>query len=401
MDFAYTARSAAGEKTRGTIAAESIAAARSLLRRERLFVTAIAPSTTAATAATTKVGRLGHRDLVQFTNQLAVMVDAGVPVSAALDSLSAESGRSRVGAMASALQSDVEGGESLSTAMAKHPRTFNATYCNLVRASEATGSLGEVMQRLATQLEQEREVFQQVRSALTYPACMIAGAIGVGIFLLAFVFPQILPLFKGRDLELPLPTKVMMFASDLITTRAPLLAGLAAVAVGGLILGYRHPTGRRVLDAAMLKLPVFGPLLTKLSLARTLRTLALTTHAGVPILEALELTSSVARNVHYRQLWADASTTISGGTSLQRSLEDTPLVPLSLARMIGAGEQTGRLSTVLVRISDGMETDLKHAIKTATGTLEPMMIGLMGGMIGTIALGILLPVFKLSTSGLN
>ena len=398
MDFAYTARTASGDSKRGTVSAESLPAARAQLRRQSLFVTQIDPVSEAA-SETARIRRLGHRDLVQFTSQLAVMVDAGVPVAAALDSLAAEAGSSRIGQMAAALQEEVEGGESLSVAMGRHPTTFNATYCNLVRASEATGTLGEVLQRVAMQLEQEREVFQQVKSALTYPACMICGAVLVAIFLLMFVFPQILPLFEGRDLELPLPTKIMMAASDLLTTRSHLLLGGIAATLTAAFLSRRHPAGRAAWDYAMLQLPIFGTLCTKLALARTLRTLALTTHAGVPILEALELTSSVTRNVHYRRLWEQAALSISGGTSLQRSLEDSPLVPSSLVRMIGAGEQTGRLSTVLVRVSEGLETDLKHAIKAATGTLEPLMVFTMGGMIGTIALGILLPVFKLSTGG--
>ena len=398
MDFAYTARAASGETKTGTVAAESLAAARSQLRRQSLFVVSIEEARAAA-AAEPGTRRLRHGELVQFTGQLAVMVDAGVPIAQALDSLAVEGRSSRLGAIAAALRDDVEGGDSCSAAMAKYGHTFNATYRNLVRASEATGSLGEVLQRLARQLDQEREVFQQVKSALTYPTCMIGGAICVAIFLLTFVFPQILPLFEGRDLELPLPTRIMMTASEVLRTRSTLIVGGIVAALATLLGIWRHPTGRRGCDWLLLRMPVFGPLCTKITLARTLRTLASTTHAGVPILEALELTSAVARNTHYRQLWADAAESISGGSSLQRSLEESPLMPSSLVRMIGAGESTGRLSTVLIRIADGLEGDLKHAIKTATSSLEPMMVFVMGGMIGTIALGILLPVFKLSTSG--
>ena len=399
MEFAYVARSLSGESKSGSVSAESVAAARSQLRQQGLFVVSVEQQSEAKTRAGSSARRLRHRELVQFTGQIAVMVDAGVPVAAALDSLAVETKGSRIAAVATRLQRDVEGGDSLSVAMSKHASTFNATYCNLVRASEATGTLGEVLDRLARQLDQEREVFQQVKSALTYPTCMIFGAIGVAVFLLLFVFPQILPLFEGRDLELPLPTRAMMFASDMLQTKAHVLLGGLAVVGASSLLVWRTPRGRVLLDGVLLKLPIFGPLVTKLTIARTLRTLAATTHAGVPILDALELTAAVARNSHYRRLWTDAADSISGGTSLQRTLESSTLMPPSLVRMIGAGEQTGRLGTVLLRISDGLESDLKHAIKSATGSLEPMMVFVMGGMIGTIALGILLPVFQLSTSG--
>ena len=406
MDFAYTARTIAGDSKAGQVAAESLEAARGQLRSQGLFVVTLDASgqRTASTASVAKHSgprRLRHRERVQFTAQMAVMVDAGVPVAAALDSLSVEAKGSRLAAVAKALQDDVEAGESLSQAMQKQPGSFNETYRNLVRASEATGTLGTVLSRLAAQLDQEREVFQQVKSALTYPACMILGAIGVAIFLLTFVFPQILPLFAGRDLELPLPTRIMMTASDLLVNHSGKVLGGLLMVVSGLVMIWRTPSGRRVFDRLLLRMPIFGPLLTKLAIARTLRTLASTTHAGVPILEALELTASVARNGEYVALWNNAAESISSGQSLQRSLEGTTLMPPSLLRMIGAGEQTGRLPDVLLKISDGLEGDLKHAIKAATGALEPAMVFVMGGMIGTIALGILLPVFKLSTSGLG
>ena len=398
MDFSYHARTLAGESKRGSVAADSLDAARAQLRRQGLFVVEISQTATAR-RADSGIRRLRHRELVQFTGQVAVMVDAGVPIADALESLAKESHGTRIPAMAMALHKEVEGGEALSAAMQRHGSTFNPTYRNLVRASEATGTLGEVLDRLARNLDQEREVFQQVKSALTYPSCMILGAIGVAVFLLAFVFPQILPLFDGRDLELPLPTKIMMTASDLLLNRWIWLVGGLAGTVVAIAAAWRTEGGRRFLDAALLRMPIFGPLMTKLAIARTLRTLASTTAAGVPILDALELTASVARNTHYRRLWTDAADSISGGASLQRTLESSRLMPPSIVQMIGAGEQTGRLGDVLLRISDGLESDLRHAIKAATGALEPMMIFTMGAMIGTIALGILLPVFKLSTGG--
>jgi type IV pilus assembly protein PilC len=248
------------------------------------------------------------------------------------------------------------------------------------------------------QMQTERETRQKVVGAMIYPAAMLLMCVGTCVFLLTYVFPKLTPMFVSRQLDLPTPTKVLMFLSDAMTGRWYLFVAAAIAFVGFFLYARKQPWGRQALDWMWLRIPILGPMLRKVVLARTLRTLATTVNAGVPMLESLRLAGNVADNVWYERAWIQVAEQVTGGRQIHQALEGHPLFPPTLLQMIGSGEATGRLGQVLGRVSDAFDREVANAIKAATSMIEPLMVFVMGGVIGTIALAMLLPIFKLSGS---
>lgn len=399
MNFTYQARDIAGQIRDGEIIAASIEEATRQLRQEGMYLLSLQERVRAAERGeiTLFQKRPGRSEIVYLTNQLAVMTDAGVPLATAIEGLAKQAENPVLKQMLTSIQHGVEGGENLSTALARFPREFDQTYVNLVKASEASGLLGPMLERIASQMQAELETRQKVRAALAYPALMLVMSVGVSVFLLAYVFPKLMPMFETRALDLPTPTKVMMTLSLAITGYWPwLLVGLAAV-IGGFLWGRKQPWGRKALDWFWLNVPVLGPMLRKVTISRSVRTLATTVNAGVPVLESLELCAGVSGNVYYERCWRGVAEQVAAGRQIHDSLEGNPLFPATLLQMIASGETTGQLGPVLTKVSDYFDRDVATAVKGATSLIEPVMVLVMGTVIGTIALAMLLPIFKLSS----
>ena len=399
MNFAYQARDGSGRLRDGEIAAAGPDEAALQLRKEGLYPIALREAAASASQAASSFGRrrVTRSEVIYVTNQLSVMVDAGVPLAAALGGISKQSVNPTLREILDKVGRQVEGGENLSAALARFPRHFDATYVNLVKASEASGSLGKMLERIALQLRNELETRQKVTGALLYPAAMLLMCVGVSVFLLAYVFPKLAPMFATRRMELPRPTLLMMGLSEAICGYWYLFIAGAAALAGGVVWARRLPWGRRALDRMWIHLPILGPMLRKVAISRSLRTLATTINAGVPMLESLQLGAGVSGNVHYEESWKAVSREVSGGRQIHESLEGDPLFPPTLPQMIASGESTGRLGQVLVRVSDYYDREVDVAIKSATSLIEPIMVAAMGCVIGTIALAMLLPIFRLSS----
>ena len=398
MTFAYTARDFSGRMKNGSLAAETAAAAAAQLRQEGLFVVSLAEEKAAAVAATVVRKRVSRAEIIAVTTQLAVMVDAGVSLASAVRGAATQAANPALGGLLGTIADHVEAGEPFSSALAKFPRHFDKTYVNLIRASEASGSLGGMLDRLATQMQNERETRQKVVGALIYPAAMLSMCVGTGVFLLTYVFPKLTPMFVARKLALPTPTKVLMALSDALTGYWYLFLAAVLISVGSFLYSRRQPWGRRGLDWLWLRVPAFGPMLRKVALSRSLRTLATTVNAGVPMLDAIKLSAGVAGNVWYEAAWATVADQVAAGRQINQALDKHPLFPPTLVQMIGSGEATGRLGPVLTKASDALDRDVAAAVKACTSLIEPVMVFIMGGVIGTIALAMLLPIFKLSGS---
>jgi type IV pilus assembly protein PilC len=340
--------------------------------------------------------RVTKSEIIYVTSQLAIMVETGVTLSAALDGIVRDEGNPTLKAVLTDLMTSVEAGEDFSTALARHPKYFDKTYIALIKASEATGTLAEMLDRISRYLRKELETRGKIRGAMAYPSVMLVLAIGVTIFLLTYVLPKFTPLFTRKGIQLPKPTVVMMAISDVLVGYWYFwLAGAVALIVGFLI-GKRTEPGRRIWDGVRIQLPIVGVVLRKVVISRSLRTLGTMVKSGVSMLDALQLTSEVAGNYHYERLWLKVKDQVTEGDQIYTSLANNPLFPPVLVQMIRSGEETGKLDMVLERVSDYFDQEVEVSLKTCTSLIEPLMIAVMGIVVGGIGMALLLPIFTLS-----
>jgi type IV pilus assembly protein PilC len=342
--------------------------------------------------------RISRGDIIYTTSQLAIMVDTGINLAAALEGLREQENNPSLRRLLGQLKSDVEGGEDFSTALAKHPRHFDKTFVALVKSSEQTGTLGEMLDHVACYMRKDLDNRGKVRSAMTYPAIMLVMAIGVSIFLLTYIMPKFTPLFTRKGVKLPTITSVFMQISDYLIDYWYAWLLLAIVSGIGFYVFRRMDFGRRCIDSLKISLPVLGPTFRKVILSRGIRTFGTMLNNGVPMLDALQLTADVSGNARYEAAWLRAKNEVTNGSRVCDALRGNPLFPKTLVQMIASGEQTGRLGHVLEKVSSYYDGEVETSLKTATSMIEPLMISVMGVVVGTIGLSLLLPIFTLSRS---
>ncbi len=340
--------------------------------------------------------RVKKIEIADVTSQLGLMVETGINLSIALQGISEQTKNPTLRKTLESLKASVDSGEDFSAALARFPRHFDETYVSLVRASESTGTLGEMLDRIANYMRKEAETWSKVRSALAYPAIMLVMAVGVTIFLIAFIFPKFAPLFERKGVKLPKPTLILMTVSDAFTEYWYLWLIALALLIGALVAGKMTESGRLIWDWLKINVPIIGTVQRKVIVSRSLRTLGTMLAGGVPLLDALQLCSRVAANTYYQQLWADVSQAVTEGRRITDALLDTPLIPPTIVQMIASGEEAGKLDRVLERISIFYDREVENALKTATSIIEPLMIAVMGVVVGSIAMALLLPIFTLS-----
>lgn len=325
------------------------------------------------------------------------MTDAGITLAEALAGLMQQTDQPGLRALLEQLHGHVQAGEDFSAALSRYPQHFSPSYVNLVKAGEASGSVPLMLDRLAAHLQRDQESRSRVRGALAYPAVMLCLSILACVFLLTYVFPKIEPMFAARGVELPTPTRFALALSHSLTEFwwVWLSAGLGLV-WGGRI-AFRQPWGRDAWDWFVLNCPGLGGLMRRSILARSLRSLATTINAGVPALESLRLCAATSENVYFERAWSQVTEQVASGRQIHEVLEDDALFPQTLTQMVGSGERSGKLGTVLNKISDYYESEVAATVKTLTTLLEPLMVVVMGAVIGGLALAMLLPIFRLST----
>lgn len=338
-------------------------------------------------------------DLVIFTRQLSAMTGAGVPLLRSLTSLEKYAEDKALKKILSGVIKDVEGGTSLGNALAKYPENFNDIYVNMVRAGEAAGILEEILKRLAAQQEKSSSIRKKVRSAMAYPLVLITITVIAFFGLMLFVVPQIGKIITdmgGPDAQLPVITQIMLAISYTVTTYWYfIIPGIAAIILA-IIQYVKTPRGKRQFHALILKLPGIKGVVRKLAVARFSRTFSALMGAGVAVLECLEVTSRAVGNVLYEEALKDAAVQVKNGKSLSSVLGANPLFPAIVSQMMAVGEETGQTDAVLVKVADFYEEEVDVAIEGASAILEPMMIVIMGSMVGLIAASVMLPIAELS-----
>ncbi|UCD49061.1 MAG: type II secretion system F family protein [Phycisphaerales bacterium] len=338
-----------------------------------------------------------RKDILHFTSQLAVMIRAGISLQEALESTADQAENLKFRQILLDLKLRIEEGNSFSQALAEHPQVFTNLYVNMIAAAEASGSLSDMLQKLAEYLDQEAETRSQVKSAMVYPVIIAFMAVVVTTFLLCFVLPRFTAIFAGKEHLLPAPTKLLM------ATSAFLRSWWYAIipAIGAAFWAFHYfigtTTGRLWWDKTKLVLPLVRTLCRSLYITRGLHTMGVLTRAGVPILNTLSITAHISGNVLYKRMWLGIHEEVRQGKKIASSLSQYKLMPNSVVQMIRSGEDSGNMADVLRDIADFYARELKAVIKAVTSMIEPIMIVLMGLLVGFIAMSIILPIFKMSS----
>jgi len=395
MQYAYTARDALGNVLDGDIGATDREDAIQRLQREGFAVLQIEASDDGGLFPR----RVTKQDMIYVTSQLAIMVDTGITLATALTGICEQEENPTLRGVLNDIREQVEGGECFSDALAKHPKHFDETYIALVRASEQTGTLGEMLERIAGFMRKQLDNRSKVRSAMAYPMVMALIAVAVTIFLLTYVLPQFEPMFTRKGVKLPTITVWLMATSDIMLTYWwAWFAGLGGL-IGGYFYAKRTPRGQQAIDYTKLHAPIIGTMYRKVILSRTISTLGVMVASGVSMLDSIRLCADVAGNHYYSKSWMHVLDEITNGSTITDALKGNELFPRTLLQMIDSGEETGRLDYVLKRVSEYYDQEVDSSLKATTSLIEPLMICAMGFVVGGIAMGLLLPIFSLSRGG--
>ncbi|MBI1303630.1 MAG: type II secretion system F family protein [Phycisphaera sp.] len=402
QQYRFQVRNARGETVGGVLAAESVAGAAQVLRGRGDHILQLSPAAGGESAWKRLNESLSfsagpsQKDILDFTTQLAVMIRAGISIRSALEGIAEQVANAKFKRILIQIKGDVESGKQFSEAIARHPKLFGPLYVSMVRASEMSGSFGRMLDRIANYLAQEAETRRMVVGASIYPGIIALMAIGTTVFLLTFVLPSFAGVFKGKEEALPAPTTFLLGLSKFMIE----YWWLILLAVGGVAAGFlsfiRTEIGGLWWDGFKISAPVLKRMFRALYLSRSLQTMGELLNAGVPMLDTLAITGDVSGNRHYRRLWRSVHNSVKQGKQLQTQLARSPLLPRSVVQMVSAGEESGRLGEVLDEISGYYAKALRDAIKAVTGMIEPIMIVLMGSIVGFIAMAIILPIFKMS-----
>jgi type IV pilus assembly protein PilC len=399
--FAFSGRTRSGENVTGERIGDTMDAVVAALKREQIQVTRIQPTQAKAGAGAVGQARklkgrgVPSKNLAVFTRQFSVMIDAGLPLVQCLEILGNQEEHKYFSQVILATRGDVEGGMSLAEAMKRHPKVFDSLFCNMIAAGEAGGILDTILKRLATYIEKAVKLRSQVQSAMIYPIAVITIACVVIGVILWKVIPTFASLFAGLGAELPLPTRIVIALSNNLVRFMPfILVGIFA-AGWAFKAYYATEGGRRVIDRITLKMPILGSILRKIAVARFCRTLSTLMASGVPILDGLDITAKTSGNAIIEDAILQTRKSIERGETIAAPLKETGVFPGMVVQMIGVGEATGALDTMLAKIADFYEEEVDVAVEGLLTLLEPVMIAFLGGAVGGIVIAMYMPIFDL------
>lgn len=402
--FLYTASTAQNKVVSGSFEASDRTIALAMLSKQQLKPITLKEGADKKTSSFSVMdffgaNRVKSDDLVMFTRQLSAMVSAGVPLLRALTSLHDHTDSKALKVVTSSIVKDVESGAQLADSLAKYPNTFNDVYVNMVRAGEAAGILDEILKRLAMQQEKNASMRKKIKSAMTYPSVLIVITIGAFFGLMIFVIPKIGGILKdlgGPDAKLPPLTQAMLAISGFLLHYGLFLLPVIVVGVVFLLRFLKTPRGKSIFHHLVLKIPMISPIIQKVAVARFARTFSALMGAGVAVLEALSVTSRAVGNVVYEKALVDAAEQVKNGKTLSSVIEKNDLFPPIVAQMLSVGEETGQTDTVLIKVADFYEEEVDVAIDGISSIIEPVMILIMGSMVGLIAASVMGPIAGLA-----
>ncbi len=382
-----------GKKVKGKSMASDEAAVRADLRRQGVVPTRIRKQPRSLFSGG---GKITTGDIAIFSRQLATMLAAGIPLVQAFEIVGNGHENQAMQKLIMNIKSDVEGGSSLAEALAKHPLYFDDLFINLVEAGEQAGALETLLDKIATYKEKTEAIKKKIKKALTYPAAVLVVAFVVTTILLVFVIPSFEDLFKGFGADLPTFTRMVIDLSVFVRTQGWYLAIGLGLAVGAfLYFKKRSRKMRHFLDRMMLKMPVIGPIMQKASIARYARTLSTMFAAGVPLVEAMESVAGATGNIVYEEAVLQMRDEVATGQRLQQAMENTDLFPNMVIQMIAVGEESGSLDDMSAKVADFYEEDVDNAVDNLSSLLEPLIMAILGVLVGGLVVAMYLPIFKL------
>jgi type IV pilus assembly protein PilC len=400
--FNYFARNQeTAQEHKGLVEAASLSAAATLLRNQRLIVTKLVEKKEdewSLEVLGKKLRGVSSKDLFAFTREFSTMVSSGLPITGALRILSAQSGSSYFKEILGSIIRDVEGGIPLSKALEKYPQVFNVIYVNLVKSGELSGTLDKVLERLAANLDKERELKGKVKGALIYPIIVVLMMVGVMVVILVFVIPKLTEMYSSMGVDLPLPTKIMVWTSNFLVNDWWLATILTVSAVAGFRYYKKTAVGRRQIDVLSFKIPVFGNLMKISQLAEFTRDLGVLVGSGIPIIDALKASKESLRNSLLQDTIDKAISSVGRGQPLSQIIAGDPGFPAIIPQMLKVGEETGRVDKVLLDVSKYFESETDYAVKNLSAAIEPIIMVVLGGGVGLLILSIITPIYKLTSS---
>jgi len=341
-------------------------------------------------------GKVKAKDLAVFTRQFSVMIDAGLPLVQCLEILGNQQPDKGFQKVIGAVRSDVEQGATLQAALSKHPRAFNDLYVNMVGAGETGGILDVILQRLSGYIEKSVKLTAKVKGAMTYPVTIITIAISVVAIIMIKVVPVFASLYEGLGSKLPFPTLVCISISNVLLNYSPVVAVLLVLLVVGFRYYNKTTSGRLQIDKTMLVIPVIGDLLRKVAVARFCRTLGTLISSGVPILEGMDITARTSGNMVIQNAIMKAKDAVEQGRNISTPLAETKVFPPMVVQMVGVGEATGALDAMLSKVADFYEDEVDNAVGALTSLMEPVIIAVLGTIIGFVVIAMYLPIFNLA-----
>jgi type IV pilus assembly protein PilC len=397
--FVFKAMDLAGMPAKGEVEAESKQDVANQLKERGLVVVDIAGKYRSKEVSLEFLNRVSAKDLAVMSRQLATMVTSGMSILRALHVLETQTQAKLLRETIAGVRKDVEAGLLFSDALARHPKVFGPLYVSMVRAGETGGVLEDCLLRVADQLEKDAALRRQVRAAMIYPSVIISFAVIVLLALVAFLIPVFVNVFKEFPGKMPPLTEFMVKFSHLVTHQWYILIVVVGGTLGGFIAFKRSEFGRPKWDAFKLRIPMkIGDVVQKVAIARWSRTLSALTSAGVPILQALEITGKTAGNAVIETSMAEVITSVKGGGTISAPLKQASAFPPMVSQMVGVGEETGALDTMLSKIADFYDSEVEAAVKALTSILEPVMIIFVGGIVGVIVISMYLPLFSVYNS---
>ncbi len=396
--YKYNAVDEEGNKKTGKVDAKDKDSAVSLLKKEKLFIVSLEKAQTDIIKSLLSFRGISQDAVVSFTRQFSTMISAGLPMSRSLEVLIDQTENAKFRGVLSDVLKDVEGGVSFSDALAKYPDIFSNTYRALVGAGEASGNLHTVLNRLAETMEDERELKSKFVGAMIYPAIVVVAMVGVFILMMLLVVPKLTDMYESLDVPLPLPTKIMIAISDFMMNNTILMILVLVAAFIGFRYFMNTDFGKRILSEIAFKLPVFGNINKNKEITSFSRTLSLLINSAIPIVEALEISSSVVGSRDMKKATEDAAIYVKRGNSLSDYFRGNDAFPPLLGQMSGVGEETGKMDEVLERVAEYYEGETNSAIENLSAALEPIILVLLGSMVGLLIVSIITPIYNITTS---
>jgi type IV pilus assembly protein PilC len=393
--FIWKGKTRQGAVTTGVLTADSKDLAIADLRKRQIEVTSVKEKGKELAVPKLGSGKISAKRLAIFTRQFSVMIDAGLPLVQCLEILGSQQDYKPFQKIILSVRQDIEGGQSMAEALRKYPKAFDDLYVNMVAAGEAGGILDTILRRLSTYIEKAVKLTGQVKTAMIYPVSVIGIAAIVVAIILWKVIPTFAALFAALGAQLPLPTRMVIAASNFLANYIVFIVPLTMLAMYALRRYYATYKGRRVIDRIILKLPVLGDIMQKIAVARFCQTLATLISSGVPILDGLEITAKTAGNAIIEDSIMAVRKAVEAGRTIAEPLAETKVFPPMVVQMIGVGEQTGALDAMLNKVAEFYEEEVDNAVNGLMKLMEPIMISILGLVIGTIVVAMYMPMFDL------